>query len=168
MRAILPVTAALALCLAGCGAPSQSNRAGGEPAVDGNASASAASAAGGEPAASANSAAATPVGPCPFATRGWVAEIVPASEPGGKPAVALNGEARPDKDGRMPMMFALGVRRPPVLVLELSSDAAVEPQADRGWMTVGTVFEEHEPQYTHAAVRCADVEIARVPIRPAR
>ncbi|MET1113216.1 MAG: hypothetical protein ABWX67_16990 [Allosphingosinicella sp.] len=158
MRAIRPVMTALALCLTGCGAQMESNGAGEEMAVAANAGA-------GEPAAAANPAAETPAGPCPFATRGWEAMISAATQPGGKPAVALNGEVRPDKDGRMPMMSSIGDRRPPVLVLELLSDSEVEPQADRGWMTTGAVFEEYDPQYTHAAVTCAGAEIARVPIK---
>ena len=159
MRMIRPAMTALALCLAGCGAQMESNRVDEEKAIAANAGA-------GDSTAAANSAAETPVGPCPFATRGWEATISTVSQPGGKPAVALNGEVRPDKDGRMPMIFSIGIRQPPVLVLELLSDAEVEPQADRGWMTTGTVFEEYDPQYTHAAVRCAETEIARVPIRP--
>lgn len=159
MRAIRPATIALTLCLAACGTPMESNGVGDDKA--------AAAAAGTDiSAAAGNGAAETPVGHCPFATGGWEATISPAFQPGEEPSVALNGEARPDKDGRMPMLFALGVRRPPLLVLELSSDSMVEPQADRGWMGVGAVFEDYDPKYTHAAISCAGLEIARVPIRP--
>lgn len=163
MRVIRPAMTALALCLAGCGAQMESNGAGDEKAVAGELAA-----AGASQAPAGNAAAETPVGPCPFATRGWEAMITTPMQEGEKAGVAINGEARPDQKGHGPMIFGLGIRRPPLLVLELTSDQTGEPWADRGWAWTGWVFEDYDPQYTHVAVRCADSEIARVPIRPAQ
>jgi hypothetical protein len=154
-----------ALCLAGCGAQKEEGSAGGSAAVDGGAGNLAAAAL--PPAPAGNEAAETPVGSCPFATRGWQAAIVPASKPGGTATVALNGEVRPDKGGRMPTVSTQGAMEAPALVLELSSDPAIDPQPDRGWSRAGAVFDAYYPNYTHAAVRCAGAEIARVPIAPA-
>jgi hypothetical protein len=165
-----PTIAFAALCLAGCGGPGGNVANGGGDAAAGNANA----ATGADPAAAANGAAPagnataeTPVGPCPFATRGWEALIMPASMPGEQPTVSINGEVRADSAGRQPMMFNLGERQPPLLVLELTSSAEVEPKAERGFMSNGAVFPDYTPAFTHVAIRCADTEIARVPIRPA-
>lgn len=167
MRAIRPAMTALALCLAACGTQLESNGAG-EEKVIAKAGAGNSTAAGAPQAAAGNSAAETPAGACPFATRGWEATVFPPSQPEEKTNLALNFEARPDKECHMPMTFTLGVRRPPALVLELTSDHTGEPQANRGWMATGVAFEDYDPAYTHVAVRCADAEIARIPIPPAQ
>lgn len=160
MRTIGPAITALALCLAGCGAQMERNGAGENLA----AAAGIPDGGGGAPAAQAS--AETPVGPCPFATRGWEATVSPALQPGEKPSVSFNGEVRPDGSGRMPTIATLGEMKPPLLVLELLSFTDVEPQPDRGWIATGGVFEAYGPQYTHAAISCAGTEIIRVPIRP--
>jgi hypothetical protein len=173
MRHLKSGITVVAFVLAGCGgsgtdkgvaagsdqaAPAASNGS----AAEANAAALAAA-----PVGNASASAETPVGPCPFATRGWEALIMPASAPGEQPTVSINGEIRADSGGRQPMIFNLGERQPPLLVLELTSSAEVEPQADRGFMANGAVFPDYTPQYTHVAIRCANTEIARVPIRPA-
>ncbi|HYI47140.1 MAG TPA: hypothetical protein VEX35_01630 [Allosphingosinicella sp.] len=82
--------------------------------------------------------------------------------------MAINGEIRTDRTGRQPMISTLAEPRAPAYVIELISDPTVEPQADRGWMTNGGVFENYDPAFTHVAVRCGGAEIARVPIRPSQ
>lgn len=153
---------AFLICLEACGARSGNNVA--TPA-NGAVQANANGTAGAAPAGN-GSAAETPVGPCPFPTRGWAAEVTESTEPGGRPSVAVNGEMRPDASGRRTMIFALGEPQAPAYVLELTSDATMEPDADRSWMATGAVYEDYDPAFTHVSVRCGGVEVARVPIRP--
>jgi hypothetical protein len=151
-----------------CGAPA-GNNATGNGSTEANAPQADEAASANQGAAAGNAAAAaeTPVGPCPFATRGWAAEVMPSTG-SERPSVAMNGEIRTDRTGRQPMISTLAERRAPAYVIELISDPTVEPQADRGWMTNGGVFEDYDPAFTHVAVRCGDAEIARVPIRPSQ
>jgi hypothetical protein len=151
----------------GCGAPAgNSGMAAGNGAVQANAGAGAAAAPANlaAPAGNASAAAETPVGPCPFQTRGWTAEVSPPTG-NERPSVGISGEARPDRTGRRAMIWTLSVPRPPAYVMELQSDATMTPDADRSWMITGGAFENYDPAFTHVAVRCADTEIARVPIR---
>jgi hypothetical protein len=163
-------TIVLAFFIAGCGGSDASNEA---AAGNNQAAAAATSGASDNAAAGANAAApggnasadaGTPVGPCPFATRGWTATILPGA-PGEQTAVGMNGEIRADDAGRLPTISTQGRQQAPVYVIELLASPEAAPQPQRDWMPAAGLFESYTPAFTYAAVRCGGVEIARVPIR---
>jgi hypothetical protein len=147
----------LALCLAGCGARTESNAVGA-----GNESV--ANAAAGNAAAGANAVAGAQGGPCPFETRNVRATTGPSPAPEGGQQVTITVGIRTDSEGSVPML-SQRLTPPPELVLDIDRDPMATPSTDREWGEAGIGGYPATPAYTHAVVRCLGAEIARVPIQ---
>jgi hypothetical protein len=153
MKMLAPAMIALTLCLAGCGGRTGNDARAGEGAAT-NAASNAAAANG-----------AAPAGPCPFEIRDVraVRSGIPDSPPGGGAAVYVS--TRPDAEGRQPQV-GQRMSSPPDLVIAVDRDPAAQPQPHRDWSETGIGGYPATPDYTHAVVRCAGNQVARVPIQP--
>jgi hypothetical protein len=142
---------------------------GGEPnrAVSGqNAAAPENRAAAAAPAASESNAAAQRSGEasgvCPFETRNWRVTLDKSMAPGGGRQITIRGEINGDAQGRSPQLTQQ-LPQPPEIVLDVDADPMATPQPPMGWGETGIGY-DYDSAYTHAVVRCAGREIARIPI----
>lgn len=153
MKILAPAIVTLSLCLAGCGGGSGNNAAASGAAPAANASGNAAAGTAGAPA-----------GPCPFEIRNVRAVRSGLTDAPGSGA-AIYVSMRPDAQGRQPQI-GQGESPPPDLLLNIDPDPGAPGSADRAWSESGIGGFPATPDYTHAIVRCAGNQVARVPIQP--
>ncbi|HEX8645021.1 MAG TPA: hypothetical protein VF702_14025 [Allosphingosinicella sp.] len=151
------------LILPACTGGGEANNvaAGNEAAAENGAAADNGAAAPETAATGGNASAAAAPGPCPFETRNWRATL-DTSPMDNRRMITIRGEVKGDAQGRHPGL-AQQPPTPPDLVLSLESDPMASPEDGSSWSEVGMGY-DYDAGYTHAVVRCAGREIARVPV----
>ena len=110
----------------------------------------------------ANASAGAADGACPYRTRNFRAAVRPAQPPNTGHELELNWDAMPDAQRRYPGINV--VEQTPLVVVELiAGGEPTPPEFPADWMDSGSMG-SYNPANTHAVLRCAGREIARVPI----